>query len=685
MFSRVVAFLPGYATSKTHQFDIDTIPGARMTDLIYCFAGFTQQGNAWVVGYPEPDDSSPHGKSNLAKLIALKKKWPALNVCVSIGGWNHSHQGDPNFKTTPVFSAIAATPQARQTFVSSCIDLFIKPAYPRLGPLFGGIDIDWEFPAPADRHNLTLLFQEFRKQLDAEGRAGGRQLTLSASTGVDSQELELGLLGSTLDWVNVMAYIAHEPNTSSQQNQFTDFNSPIYGSPAEPASNVTWNIDTVANAFLATGFPAAKLVLGVSAYARTYGGVSNANHGVYQPYAGPGPGSLGKQGVLEYKDLMVNYLPGYESHWDDATRSAYLYNPADQAWISYDSVESLAAKAAYVNQRQLGGLMLWELSADAPSSDGLLVPQNVPALIDAIPFGIRSLANKSVLKATSPSSPGLSFLEDKIFLACRRSEADALEIMFSTDNGGKFGGTYRSAESSAAGPALAAHNDRLMIAWKGSGNDNLNVAEVGFFADSQGKFGIEGLANKIVLGDTADGSPALASHDGRLFLAWKGSGNDNLNVMFSSDGGATFSGKYVSPETSDAAPALASHNGRLMIAWKGSGNDNLNVAEVGFFADSQGGFGIEGFTSKVVLGDTADGSPALASNDGRLFLAWKGSGNDNLNVMFSPDGGATFSGKYVSPETSDVAPALAANGTQMVLGWKGSGNDNLNVAQVALF
>ena len=38
----------------------------------------------------------------------------------------------------------------------------------------------------------------------------------------------------------------------------------------------------------------------------------------------------------------------------------------------------------------------------------------------------------------------------------------------------------------------------------------------------------------------------------------------------------------------------------------------------------------------------------------------------------------------VSPETSDDAPALASDGTSLFIAWKGSGNDNLNVAQVAL-
>jgi len=34
--------------------------------------------------------------------------------------------------------------------------------------------------------------------------------------------------------------------------------------------------------------------------------------------------------------------------------------------------------------------------------------------------------------------------------------------------------------------------------------------------------------------------------------------------------------------------------------------------------------------------------PALASFNGRVYLAWKGDGNTNLNVMVSTDGGRTF-------------------------------------------
>ena len=43
------------------------------------------------------------------------------------------------------------------------------------------------------------------------------------------------------------------------------------------------------------------------------------------------------------------------------------------------------------------------------------------------------------------------------------------------------------------------------------------------------------LEDKVVLDDSSGEAPALASHGGRLFLAWKGSGNPQLNAMFSDD------------------------------------------------------------------------------------------------------------------------------------------------------
>ena len=313
-----------------------------------------------------------------------------------------------------------------------------------------------------------------------------------------------------------------------------------------------------------------------------------------------------------------------------------------------------------------------------------------------------TLPNKHILEETSDTSPALASFEGRLFIAWKGSGNDNLNVAFSSDNGATFSGKHTSSETSDSAPALAVlDGQQLCIAWKGSGNDNLNVATVDFVADMAGHFSIAGLSHKHILEETSDTSPALAStfargRLGELIIAWKGSGNDNLNVASSSDIGATFSGNPTVSDTSDSAPALAvlpvPPTSLLFIAWKGSGNDNLNVATVDFADDTAGGhLRTMGLSHKVILSETSDHGPALAVlNEQQLCIAWKGSGNDNLNVASSSvafdgpliDHIGSFSGNPTVSDTSDVGPALAVHNGQFFIAWKGSGNDNLNVATV---
>jgi hypothetical protein len=179
---------------------------------------------------------------------------------------------------------------------------------------------------------------------------------------------------------------------------------------------------------------------------------------------------------------------------------------------------------------------------------------------------------------------------------------------------------------------------------------------------------------KVTLPDTSDGVPALAAHNGLLFISWKGSGNENLNVEFSSDDGSSFRKKHTSPETSDVPPALAAHNGILFIAWKGSGNNNMNVAQVSLVGNSRGDISIEGIVNKVVVSTNTDASPALTSHAGLLFLAWKDSSNGKITIEYSIDNGASFINTFISGETTDTPPALVSHDGALFVAWRGSGS-----------
>jgi hypothetical protein len=283
---------------------------------------------------------------------------------------------------------------------------------------------------------------------------------------------------------------------------------------------------------------------------------------------------------------------------------------------------------------------------------------------------------KQTLSDTSPFSPSLVSHQNRLYLAWRGDGNDNLNVMVSSDQGQTFGNKHISPETSDDAPALASDGTNLYIAWKGSGNDHLNVALVALGANGAPV----GLVNKRILGDTSPVRPTLATLNGNLYLGWKGDGNDHLNVMVSRDRGNTFGSKLISPETSPEAPALAAHNGGLFISWKGDGNDHLNVARVALDASGNP----VATTAKVILGDTSPRSPTLASFNGLLFIGWKGDGNDNLNVMFSSNNGASFGNKFTSPETSPEPPVLAAHAGNLFIGWKGDGNDNLNVSVVGI-
>jgi N,N-dimethylformamidase beta subunit-like protein len=191
------------------------------------------------------------------------------------------------------------------------------------------------------------------------------------------------------------------------------------------------------------------------------------------------------------------------------------------------------------------------------------------------------------------------------------------------------------------------------------------------------------LAHVVGLGQHTEASPALAYHNGHIFIAWRAP-SGHLRMTFSGDGGSTFGRVYVSHETSDAGPSLASHNDRLYIAWKGIDDQYLNVAKVSLFASTAGAFGIEGIEENVTLSDSSSHTPALASHHGLLFLGWKGVDNENLNVMFSDDDGANFQGKHISSETSSSGPALVSHQNALYIAWTSASDGLLNVAKVGL-
>jgi hypothetical protein len=216
-------------------------------------------------------------------------------------------------------------------------------------------------------------------------------------------------------------------------------------------------------------------------------------------------------------------------------------------------------------------------------------------------------------------------------------------------------------DTSVNAPSLCQHAGKVYIAWTGVGNNQINVMSA-----ADGKT----FASKVTLGDTCVGSPSITSHNGLLYLAWSGTDlRHSLNVMSSSDG-VHFGNKVTLGDTSFTGPSIVSFNNRLYIAW--TGNDSRHSLNVMSSADGKN------FGNKVTLADTSFTTPALTAVGGLLYLAW--SGNDashSLNLLRSSDG-ISFTNKNTYGETSGSGPALSTDGQLVWFSWGGTGNLKIN-------
>ena len=369
---RVVGYYPAWGIYDRN-FEVADLPAEKLTHVNYAFAnvvaGECAVGDPWgdverhLPGEPwsGPGSEEPY-YGNFRQLNLLKEAHPHLQILISVGGWTWSGN----------FSDAALTPQSRAQFASSCADFMALYG-------FDGIDIDWEYPGggglgsntsrPEDTENFTLLLQALRTELDAREVAAGRQylLTIAAPGGAPKiANVEVEQIHELLDFINVMTYDFH-----GEWSAVSNFNAPLYASPSDPAVVPGANGDEAIQAYLGRGVPADKLVLGVPFYGRGVQGVANVNGGLFQAFSGAAmgtwdDGSTGATGMFDYADIATHYVnqPGVSVYRDPDARVPWLHKPSSGLFLSYDDPTSLALKKEYVLAEGLGGVMIWEMSAD---------------------------------------------------------------------------------------------------------------------------------------------------------------------------------------------------------------------------------------------------------------------------------------------------------------------------------
>ena len=354
-----------------------------------------------VDGRPDSPATTFHG--NLHQLALLKRLHPRLKLLISLEGRASDFVAD-------------AQPAARQAFVASCVDIFLRghlAASPNVAPgtpdqpgLFDGIDVDWEYPGPDNAGNFVALLTDLRRAMDAI--RPGLRLTIAVGPSPRMYPgTDFAAISQLVDQVGIMNY-----DYSGPWSHTTGFLAPLYLDEARGGS-----VERSILSYKQAGIPAAKLLMGLPFYGYGWKSVPRTDNGLFQPGEGirgdrpyrffqsllapqpaasrPPPGSAVEPPATtpptlkpastavhaaEPPPVAADLPVGATAATSPAAQPFLLFrDPRSHApWLfdgstfwTYEDPTSIRYKAAFAVDQGIGGVMAWELSEDA--TDAALV------------------------------------------------------------------------------------------------------------------------------------------------------------------------------------------------------------------------------------------------------------------------------------------------------------------------
>jgi chitinase len=325
----VIAYYSGNAT------DIDRYEVNKLTHIIYCFAQL--KGNRLYV-------SAAAGKV-LRKLVSLKQQHRALKVSLAFGGWGGCKACSDTF----------ASGENRKAFAQSVQEVIT-------GYQLDGIDIDWEYPAiqgpaghpfsPADKQHFTALIKELRAAI-------GNNKELTVAAGAFTTYLQ-----QSIDWQQVAPYVNRFHLMSfdlvNRNSDTTGHHAALFSNDVQHES-----ADHAIRYLNSLGIRNHQLVIGAACYARIYEQVGSTNNGLHQP------GRFKKFAVYKSYQQTFGTQNGFTCYWDDKAEAPWCYNAQQHLFATFDDIRSVQQKTQYAVNKQLYGIMFWELRHDKPRA-GLL-------------------------------------------------------------------------------------------------------------------------------------------------------------------------------------------------------------------------------------------------------------------------------------------------------------------------
>lgn len=316
----------------------DSIDVWRLSHINYAFVDI-KDNRAWL-------HNGASDSVNLRNLSNLKQENPDLKILISIGGWKWSKN----------FSDAVLTDTSTHNFAASAADIVAKYN-------LDGVDIDWEYPGmkgdsnvyrPEDKQGYTNLFKQLRECLDSLNGRTHIKYFITTAAGASQHYIdhtEMDKVQIYTDYINVMTY-----DYADGSDSISGHHTNLYVSSTDTSQ---YSAHRSIQAFIATGVPSSKIVMGIAFYGKGWQMQSNDNNGLYRKATKPARGG----GYTFLKDSVVN-RNGYKEYWDGVANAPYLFNSETSIFISYDNERSVKSKCKYVKDHHLAGAMFWEYNGD---------------------------------------------------------------------------------------------------------------------------------------------------------------------------------------------------------------------------------------------------------------------------------------------------------------------------------
>lgn len=338
--------------------------------------------------------------NHFAQYAYFAEKYPEVTIMLSLGGWTKSGY----------FSEMAYTQEGRASFIASC--LAVMEQYPWIV----GIDIDWEYPAGSrdgerkpdpndpgdqgccifgppsqDRENFALLTAELKAAMEEVYGAGVKKLTAcaSGSVGWTLPCQDWAAAAPNLDLINIMSYdlagtydgiTGHASSAALGKGgamymkmegiplRKLCIGSPLYGTPFQMQAVTTMPLGSKCESWK----PIATELLRQDQLIQ------------WEMEAVSGYGLKQEDGHYSKGESFDNGTPGWHQCYDDRSGAPYLYNddetsPCWKWFISYENPISLQEKLDYIQEKGIGGIIVWEASQD--TADYRMISQMADALL----------------------------------------------------------------------------------------------------------------------------------------------------------------------------------------------------------------------------------------------------------------------------------------------------------------